>query len=127
MGFPGQLRQVFSNLLLNAVDAAGQGGKVVLRVRRACHYSPQPRPGVQVVVADNGPGIRAEDRLRLFEPFFTTKGDRGNGLGLWISRGIVEAHHGSLRFRSSTQAGRNGTVFSLFLPSAQYQPAPQPA
>jgi signal transduction histidine kinase len=46
---------------------------------------------------------------------------------LWISRGIVEAHHGSLRFRSSTQAGRNGTVFSLFLPAAQYQPAPQPA
>ncbi len=118
MGFPGQLRQVFSTLLLNAVDAVGQGGTVVLRIRRGCERRQTLRPGVRVSVADNGPGIRKEDRAKLYEPFFTTKGERGNGLGLWISRGIIEAHHGALRFRTSTAPARSGTVFSVFLPSA---------
>jgi PAS domain S-box-containing protein len=123
-GFPGQLRQVFSNLLLNAVDAAGPGGKVVLRIRRGCERNPTPTPGVRVSIADNGPGIRREDRARLFEPFFTTKGERGNGLGLWISRGVVEAHNGRMRFRSSTEPGRSGTVFAVFLP---FTAAPRPS
>ena len=123
-GYPGQLRQVFSNLLLNAVDAAGPGGSVVLHIRRGCERKAGLRPGVRVSIADNGPGIRREDRARMFEPFFTTKGERGNGLGLWISRGVVEAHGGSMRFRSSTQTGRSGTVFSVFLP---LQPDPRSA
>jgi len=52
----------------------------------------------------------------LFEPFFTTKGERGTGLGLWVSSGIVQKHGGSIRVRSSTRAGRSGTCFSVFLP-----------
>ena len=76
------------------------------------------RPGVRVSVADNGPGIPKDDRAKLYEPFFTTKGERGNGLGLWISRGIIEAHQGSLRFRTSTESHRSGTLFSVFLPTA---------
>jgi PAS domain S-box-containing protein len=123
IGFPGQLRQVFSNLLLNGLDAAGQGGVVVLRIRRSRQPGLSSRAGVRVSVADNGPGIRGEDRAKLYEPFFTTKGERGNGLGLWISRGILDAHHGSLRFRTSTVPGRSGTVFSVFLPSASAEVA----
>jgi PAS domain S-box-containing protein len=118
VAFPGQLRQVFSNLLLNAVDAVGQGGVVVLHICRACERRHRMRPGVRVSVADNGPGIPKDDRAKLYEPFFTTKGERGNGLGLWISRGIIEAHQGSLRFRTSTESRRSGTLFSVFLPTA---------
>jgi len=118
VAFPGQLRQVFSNLLLNAVDAVGQGGVVVLHICRACERRHMMRPGVRVSVADNGPGIPKDDRAKLYEPFFTTKGERGNGLGLWISRGIIEAHQGSLRFRTSTESHRSGTLFSVFLPTA---------
>jgi signal transduction histidine kinase len=63
------------------------------------------------------PGIPPEHLEKIFEPFFTTKVDIGTGLGLWVSRGIVQKHHGSMRVRSSTTSGRSGTVFSIFLPS----------
>jgi signal transduction histidine kinase len=72
--------------------------------------------GIALVVADNGPGIPAEYRQRIFEPFFTTKGERGTGLGLWITDALVRKHGGSLRFRTSTRPGKNGTCFHIFLP-----------
>jgi signal transduction histidine kinase len=67
-------------------------------------------------VADTGRGMSAETRRRLYEPFYTTKGDLGTGLGLWITAGIVEKHHGKLQVRSSTRAGASGSAFMLTLP-----------
>ena len=114
-GFAGEIRQVFSNLLLNALDAMGEGGKLAVRVRPA-RDPKSGASGVRIVFADNGPGIPAEIRHRIFEPFFTTKGQKGTGLGLWVSMGIVSKHGGALKMRS--MPGR-GTCFSIFLPQAE--------
>jgi signal transduction histidine kinase len=112
--FPGEMRQVFSNLIVNAVDAAPRGGIVKARVKDSRDWKTQAR-GIRVLVADNGPGIPAALRKRIFEPFFTTKGERGTGVGLWVSEGVVHKHSGSIRLKSST--GRDhGTTFSVFLP-----------
>lgn len=114
--FPGEVRQVFSNLLINAVEAVGQGGRIVVRVQAGRDWSRPERRGVRVTVADNGPGISEEHRSHVFEPFFTTKGERGTGLGLWVSEGIVRKHGGTIRVRSTDRPGRHGTCFSIFLP-----------
>jgi len=89
-----------------------------LRVRHVHSWTPHPQTGVRVTIADNGTGIRAEDRPRLFEPFFTTKEKTGTGLGLWLSESIARKHGGSIRLRSSTKPGRSGTTFTVFLPDA---------
>jgi signal transduction histidine kinase len=77
------------------------------------------RTGVRITVADNGSGIPSENLGRIFEPFYTTKKDAGTGLGLWVSRGIVQKHGGSIRVRSRVDGQRRGTVFSVFLPYKQ--------
>jgi len=117
--FPGEMRQVFSNLLLNALDAVAEGGRVRIHVYASPDWRDPRRSGVRVVIADNGPGIRAEHCQRFFEPFFTTKGQKGTGVGLWVSQGIVEKHEGSIRVWSGRQPGRSGTCFSIFLPQKQ--------
>jgi PAS domain S-box-containing protein len=112
--FPGEMRQVFSNLIVNAVDAVPRGGTVKARVKDSRDWKTQAR-GIRVLVSDNGPGIPAALRKRIFEPFFTTKGERGTGVGLWVSEGVIQKHSGSIRLKSST--GRaHGTTFSVFLP-----------
>jgi PAS domain S-box-containing protein len=116
--FPAEMRQVFSNLIANALDAAGRNGIVKLRVVHARDWSNRESPGIRVLVADNGCGIPAEHRSKLFQPFFTTKGEKGTGLGLWVTHGIIQKHGGSVRVRSSSIPGRSGTCFSVFLPSA---------
>jgi len=115
-GFSGELRQLFSNLIVNAVDAMPSGGRLRVRVSRRHEPDGQGRAGVRVTVADTGVGIPAQDRARVFEPFYTTKKDAGTGLGLWLSEGIVRKHEGTIQIRTSTQPGRSGTIFSLFLP-----------
>ena len=111
--FPAELRQVFANLIGNAIDAVGKEGKIVLHVRE---WNGTARRGVRISIADAGSGISSANLQRLFEPFFTTKGNLGTGLGLWVSNGIVQKHDGSIRVRSTTRQGRSGTVFSIFLP-----------
>ena len=118
-GFPAELRQVFTNLLTNAAEATGSGGHI--------HLSAHPEPagidasgirrseGVIVTVHDDGPGIPGEIIPNLFQPFFTTKGERGTGLGLWISRGIITKHGGRIDLESSTTADEHGTTISVFL------------
>jgi PAS domain S-box-containing protein len=113
--FPGELRQVFSNLVVNAIESVASGGIVRLHVFTSRDRN-QHKRGVRVTIADTGPGIPLENRRKVFEPFFTTKGEKGTGLGLWVSQGIVQKHGGHIRFRSSTNNGRSGTVFSVFLP-----------
>jgi PAS domain S-box-containing protein len=117
-GYSGELRQLLANLLVNAVDAMTDGGSLRVRVAPGDNWS-DGRTGVRITVADNGSGI-PRDRLRkIFEPFFTTKKDVGTGLGLWISRGIVQKHGGSIRVRSRANGPATGTVFVIFLPRRQ--------
>jgi PAS domain S-box-containing protein len=116
VGFPNELRQVISNLVENAIEACPEGGQLWLRCYRSAELNNSRKPGVRIVIADNGPGIRAGHAHRLFEPFFTTKGERGTGLGLWVSHGIVAKHGGFIRLRSCCEGSHTGTVFRVFLP-----------
>ncbi len=114
---PGELRQLFANLLSNSIDAVPIDGTIRVRVSQAREFNHAGRPGARITIADSGPGIDPLHRSRIFEPFFTTKKEVGTGLGLWVSRGIVERHGGNIRLRSRTTPGRSGTVFSVFLPA----------
>jgi len=115
--FPGEMRQVLSNLITNAIEASAANGKLVLRIRDARKWSDSGVLGLRFSVADNGSGISPEVRKRLGEPFFTTKGQAGTGLGLWVTRSILSRYGGNLQVRSSTSEMRHGTVFSVFLPT----------
>jgi two-component system CheB/CheR fusion protein len=114
--FPGEIRQVFSNLILNALDAVEKGGAIRVRVHPGHNWSGEGSPGVRISIADNGSGIDPALRHRIFEPFFTTKDQRGTGLGLWVCQGIVRKHGGRITVRSSKRLGRSGTCFSILLP-----------
>jgi PAS domain S-box-containing protein len=118
-GFPGELRQVFSNLVGNALDAMPNGGRLIIRVRESARADDALRRGVRVTVVDTGSGISIGIKRNLFAPFYTTKGEKGTGLGLWVSRGIIEKHEGTIHVISSVREGRSGTAFSVFLPFEQ--------
>jgi PAS domain S-box-containing protein len=123
-GFPAELRQVFTNLLTNAAEASGRGSTVEIIARRATTSKPLgvvvAPPGVVIQIVDHGPGIPLELRDQLFKPFFTTKGEAGTGLGLWISKGIVNKHGGTLNLASQDPATGHGTTATVFL---AYEPA----
>ena len=119
VGYPGELRQVFANLLLNAIDSMQSGGgRLRLRVVRAREWSGDRRSGVRVTVADTSNGISAKDLPHIFEPFYTTKRDQGTGLELWLAYGAVQKHAGWMRVATRTTAGTSGTVFAVFLPDS---------
>ncbi|ABF41400.1 multi-sensor signal transduction histidine kinase [Candidatus Koribacter versatilis Ellin345] len=107
----GEMRQVFSNLLQNSLDAVDEGGAIKVRISTIRNGS-----AVRVTIADSGKGIEANFRERIFEPFFTTKGAVGTGLGLWVTRQIVEKHGGRIRVHSLTSGDQRGTSFSIVLP-----------
>jgi two-component system NtrC family sensor kinase len=115
---PDHLKQVFLNLMLNAIDAMAPKGHGVLRVRAAMDQMLSPNtslvPALRIEFADTGTGIPPEVMSRLFEPFVTTKTD-GTGLGLSISYGIVRAHGGQIAVLSEVGVG---TKFTLLLPAA---------
>ncbi len=117
MGVSGELRQLFANLIANALDAMRSGGKLIVRVHEAQEFSNGARQGVRVVIADTGAGIHPEMKPHIFDAFFTTKGQTGTGLGLWISADIVQKHSGTIRVKSYVTPGKSGTVFSVFLPA----------
>ena len=110
----GELKQILSNLISNAIDACNEGGKITIRACEA-KDSLSGRPGVRITVADNGIGISAENRPRVFKPFFSTKKEVGTGLGLWITKDLLEKKGGHIRFRTS-QSTHSGTVMSIYLP-----------
>ena len=116
---PNEIRQVLANLVTNAIEAmSNNSGPRILSLR--LHATTNPRDGksgITLVIADTGSGMAPAAANRAFEPFFTTKEATNTGLGLWITREIVEKHHGCLRFRSRQSHPHRGTVFTLFLPA----------
>ncbi len=110
----GDLRQVFSNLICNSLDAVADGGTIKLRVAT---YATNHRRIARITIADNGAGIGPAELPRIFEPLFTTKESVGTGLGLWACKQLVGKHHGSIRFRSSTGVEHRGTTFVIELPA----------
>jgi PAS domain S-box-containing protein len=109
-----EVRQIFANLLSNALDATPHSGRVRLRIHGARNTAGER--GLQVLVADTGAGIPAHLMRRVFEPFLSTKESTGTGLGLWIAHGIVAKHRGQIKLRSRTRQPGSGTVVSIFLP-----------
>ena len=113
---PGEIRQVFSNLISNALDAMSEAGGT-LRVR--CLDTTDWRTnqkGVRFLFSDTGSGIPEKMVPNIYDAFFTTKGLKGSGVGLWLSAEIVTKHNGSIRVRSRTAGNYRGTLFSIFLP-----------
>jgi signal transduction histidine kinase len=92
VGSAGEIRQVFSNLILNSIDALPPDGVLTLNVSD----DNGGRPAVRVEVEDNGSGIQPDHLGKIFEPFFTTKKDVGTGLGLWSAKNLIEKHDGQL-------------------------------
>jgi signal transduction histidine kinase len=116
--YPGELRQALSNLISNAIHAIRPNGRLVIRVHESVRRSTGER-GVCFLIADNGTGIARADRSLIFEPFFSTKGENGTGLGLWVTKGIIEKHKGTIRVRSKHSDADSGTTFAIFLPFQQ--------
>jgi PAS domain S-box-containing protein len=117
---PGELRQVFANLIVNAADALEKSGdRLCIHVFESVDWTNRTQRGLRITISDNGSGIPAEKRGQIFEPFYTTKGSKGTGIGLWVSLGIVRKYGGTMRFRSVLKQGRSGTTFSIFLPVTQ--------
>ncbi len=126
-GFPVELRQVFTNLIANAADASPAGTTVTLTTTVVPGFAGQEgglphRPGVLATVQDQGLGIPPHVQARLFEPFFSTKGEAGTGLGLWVSKGIVLRHEGTIKLESSSAAEDHGTTISVFIPFSDFAP-----
>ncbi|MGH9522255.1 MAG: two-component system sensor histidine kinase NtrB [Terriglobales bacterium] len=116
---PGELRQVFVNIVGNALQAMPKGGRLRVHLFPATDWNRAGRSGVRVNVVDTGEGIPSDVARRLFEPFFTTKAEKGTGLGLWVSRGIVEKHEGHIAFRSTRHPLT--TCFTVFIPTVAQQ------
>jgi PAS domain S-box-containing protein len=114
--FEGEIRQIVNNLVGNAIDAMHPtGGRLLLRCRAARNWG-EGCTGVAITVADTGSGMPKSVAAKIFNAFYTTKGAGGSGLGLWVTRGIVDRHHGTLKVRSRQADAKSGTVFRLFLP-----------
>ena len=109
----GELKQAVANLISNAADAVPHGGTI--RVAILCHEYDDSK-SLQILVEDDGPGIAPEHREHIFEPFFTTKKDVGTGLGLWVTKEIIERHSGTVEVHSRNGIGLSGTTFSITLP-----------
>lgn len=110
-GYRGEMLQAVSNLVVNALESMEDEGTLYLRLRKR-------RDEVQLTVADNGHGISKEHMGLIFEPFFTTKGEYGNGLGLALTKRIIEHHAGKIRVKSSVRPNCSGTTFQISLPGA---------
>src|SRR5581483_8433344 len=116
VGLDSEIRQIFSNLIANAIDAMPSGGRLIVKVAHSREWNNAELPGVRVTIADTGMGIPCENRKKLFNAFYTTKKDIGTGLGLWLVHGMISKHNGVIHVRSKAGTGATGTVFSVFLP-----------
>jgi PAS domain S-box-containing protein len=112
-GLSGELNQAIANLISNAADAVPSGGTI--HVKLSCFDDAETRV-VMISIQDNGSGISPENKERIFEPFFTTKKDVGTGLGLWVTKEIVERHGGSIQVHSDNCPSSPSTIFNILLP-----------
>jgi PAS domain S-box-containing protein len=117
-GKDGELRQALLNLTANAIDACQSGGSIWIRAQKNKNWINGMENGIRFTLADNGGGMTPEVQSRIFAPFFTTKADVGTGIGLWVTKCLVEQRGGYVRFRSR-QGKKCGTVMSFFLPELQ--------
>jgi two-component system, NtrC family, sensor kinase len=108
-GIRGEIRQVISNLVVNAIEATAAGGTIKISTRKQDGHA-------LLTIADDGPGIDSTELEKIFEAFYTTKQGTGTGLGLWITQNIVEKHGGTIAVSSRTSAGDHGTEFVLTFP-----------
>jgi signal transduction histidine kinase len=116
-GNPGAIRQVFADIVLNALESAPfYTGKLMLHTSPCFRSRGSSSTGVQIVFADNGPGIPAENKRRVFEPLFSTKSGKGSGLGLWVADRLVRQQNGHMRMHSRNTTINSGSCFSVFLP-----------
>ena len=120
-GFPVELRQVFFNLIGNAIQAMPEGGRLRIGVVERWNER-MKRTDLWISVCDTGSGVMPEHAQHVFEPFFSTKSNKGTGLGLWISKGIVQKYDGAIRFRSLPYRGGNMTAFLVVLPGRDAAP-----
>ena len=125
-GFPAELRQVFTNLIINALEAAGTDGRIRIRVQKSPSEEFRPA-GALVEVADTGPGVPPGSAHNLFQPFYTTKGEQGTGLGLWVSMGIVQKHGGMIRIENGGEEAFGGAHVIVYLPTQTLANAAQRA
>ena len=124
-GFPAELRQVVTNVLVNGIEAAGAQGRMRIRLEPA---PPEEFRGAGAIieVADDGPGITDAAAQKIFQPFFTTKGEQGTGLGLWVSMGIVQKHGGTIRLQNCGQMEYTGACARIYLPAKTLAGADRP-
>lgn len=115
-GFEGELKQLLANLISNAADAVRSGGHIRISIEGVANPEGD---GIEIKVADDGPGVAPELHSQIFDAFFTTKEDVGTGLGLWVSRNIAERHGGALELEPYSSDGLGGAVFRVFLPFDQ--------
>jgi signal transduction histidine kinase len=120
-GFPAQLRQVFSNLVRNAIEASPGYASIRIRISKCTLYRTPLERGARVTISDSGAGILPQNLHKVFDAFFTTKELKGSGIGLWLSSTIVQEHRGRIQLRSSTQPKRSGTCLSVLLPETGLQ------
>jgi signal transduction histidine kinase len=111
--FAGEIQQLVSNIISNAIDALLIGGTLKIE---AAPVKTVDGESIRLKIEDDGPGIASENLKRIFEPFFTTKKDVGTGLGLWVCKEIAERHGGSVYAHSDTGNGSKGAVFTVLLP-----------
>jgi PAS domain S-box-containing protein len=112
----GEMVQVFSNVVCNAIDAMPLGGKLSISITQSGAQSGKDEGELQIDVADTGSGIRQENLERVFEPFFTTKGNLGTGIGLWVAKQLVERHCGRISISSHAGRSNSGTIVTVCLP-----------
>jgi PAS domain S-box-containing protein len=117
-GFPVELRQVFLNLIGNAIQAMPDGGTLGIHIRGTTDWI-RNRRGTMISIIDTGSGIQPGDAAQLFQPFFSTKSTKGTGLGLWISKGIIQKYDGRINCRSYRSSTGCVTCFRVFLPSTR--------
>jgi signal transduction histidine kinase len=121
---PGQLSQVFGNLIRNAIEASPHESPVIVRLRT---MQRDHRLGASITILDRGRGIPKDIRENIFDPFFTTKDLKGSGLGLWVSRSLILRQEGTIRFRTSERADKSGTLFEVFLPARKLKDHAEPS
>ena len=113
---PGEMQQIFANLISNAIDSMPRGGRLLIKLRPSHDWRDRRIAGMRVTLCDSGAGMDQATMQRIFEPFFTTKTETGTGLGMWVVAQLVERHHGQVRVWSTQRVGASATVISVFLP-----------